>query len=98
MTMPNPRLAALQRGSAEPLELVYAAAVKSNDATAIEQTAQAMMSNHRLSGEWFDVTPDLAVGAIAAASFRLKDPIVEISIGPLVRSSRGARIAWTPSG
>jgi hypothetical protein len=75
---PLARLAALQRGSAEKLSLAYAAAVKSNDATAIKQAAHAMLSSQRLNGEWFDVTPELAVAAIAAASYRLKDPIVEI--------------------
>jgi hypothetical protein len=53
-------------------------AVKSNDATAIEQAAHAMLGNQRLNGEWFNATPDLAVAPVAAASYRLKDPIVEI--------------------
>jgi T5orf172 domain len=77
---PLARLAALQTGASEPLELAYACAVKSNDGYAIEQAAHAMLCGRRLAGEWFDATPDLAVAAIAAASHRLRDPIVEIPV------------------
>lgn len=77
---PRERLRALQTGSSEQLELVYACAVKSNDANAVEFAAHDMMRNHRLSGEWFSVTPEMAVAAIAASAHRLNDPIVEIPV------------------
>lgn len=75
---PLARLAALQTGASEPLDLVYACAAKSNDGFAVEQAAHRILWKHRLSGEWFDTSPDMAVAAIAAASHRLGDPIVEI--------------------
>ena len=75
---PLARLASLQTGSSQKLELVYACGVKSNDGFAVEQAAHAILWKHRLEGEWFDTTPDMAVAAIAAASHRLNDPIVEI--------------------
>jgi hypothetical protein len=77
---PIARLAGLQTASASRLELAYVAVPKSDDGYAIEQVAHNMLVNHRLTGEWFETTPELAVAAIGAASFRLKDPIVEIPI------------------
>ena len=75
---PRERLRALQTGSSEPLDLVYACAVKSNDGNAIEFAAHDLMWKHRLVGEWFDTTPEMAVAAIAAAAHKLGDAIVEI--------------------
>lgn len=75
---PLARLASLQTGSSQKLELVYTCGVKSNDGYAVEQAAHAVLWKHRLEGEWFDTTPEMAVAAIAAASHRLNDPIVEI--------------------
>ena len=75
---PLSRLASLQTGASEPLDLVYACAVQSGNGYAVEQAAHGILWRRRLNGEWFDTTPDLAVAAIAAASHRLGDPIVEI--------------------
>jgi T5orf172 domain len=77
---PRERLRDLQTGSSELLELVYACAVKSNDANRVEKTAHDIMRQKQLVGEWFDYTPEIAVAAIAAASHKLGDPIVEIPI------------------
>ena len=75
---PNARLATLQTASAFPLEIAYVAAVKSNNASAIEQGAHATMNAYRREGEWFDVPVEMAVAAISAASFRLNDPVVHV--------------------
>jgi hypothetical protein len=77
---PRERLRDLQTGSSELLELVYACAVKSNDANRVEKAAHDILRNKRLIGEWFDYTPEIAVAAIAAASHKLGDPIVEIPV------------------
>jgi Meiotically up-regulated gene 113 len=77
---PRERLRNLQTGSSEQLELVYACAVKSNDANRVERAAHDIMWQKHLIGEWFDYTPEIAVAAIAAASHKLGDPIVEIPI------------------
>jgi hypothetical protein len=77
---PRDRLRNLQTGSSEQLELVYACAVKSNDANRVERAAHDIMWQKRLVGEWFDYTPEIAVAAIAAASHKLGDPIVEIPV------------------
>jgi hypothetical protein len=76
---PLVRLASLQTGASTPLSLSYVAAVSSGDGYAIEQASHGILWKHRLSGEWFDTTPDLAVAAVAAASHRLADPIVQIA-------------------
>lgn len=77
---PRQRLRDLQTGSSELLELVYTCAVKSNDANRVEIAAHDILWQKRLVGEWFDYTPEIAVAAIAAASHRLGDPIVEIPV------------------
>lgn len=75
---PLSRLAQLQTASAAPLELVYAAAVESGDGYPIEQAAHDLLDRHRQSGEWFNVSPDMAVAAIAGAAHRLRQPIIEV--------------------
>jgi Meiotically up-regulated gene 113 len=77
---PRERLSNLQTGSSEPLELVYACAVQSNDGNRVEKAAHDIMWQKRLVGEWFDYTPEIAVAAIAAASHKLGDHIVEIPL------------------
>jgi T5orf172 domain len=87
---PRERLRDLQTGSSELLDLVYACVVKSNDANRVEKAAHDIMWQKRLVGEWFDYTPEIAVAAIAAASHKLGDPIVEI---PLDKIEAVLRIA-----
>lgn len=77
---PRERLRNLQTGSSEPLEIVYTCAVASNDGNRVELAAHDIMWQKRLVGEWFDYTPEIAVAAIAAASHKLGDPIVEIPV------------------
>lgn len=77
---PRERLKNLQTGSSELLEIVYVCAVASNDGNRVELAAHDIMWQKRLVGEWFDYTPEIAVAAIAAASHKLGDPIVEISV------------------
>lgn len=65
----NARLAQLQTGSAYPLEFVWIGA-PSGQAVGIEYDAHQMLANYRQNGEWFEVAPDAAVGAISAAAQR----------------------------
>lgn len=54
----------------------------------VELEAHALLSRHRLNGEWFDVPPDVAVATIAAAAYRLGVPVsangkpFEVPVGP----------------
>jgi Meiotically up-regulated gene 113 len=66
---PNARLAQLQSASTAPLDFAWIAAA--SDATAaIEREAHNMLAEHRRNGEWFEIQPDAAVGAISAAAYR----------------------------
>src|SRR5215469_14247730 len=66
---PNARLAQLQTGSAFPLEFAWIGAPQ-GQAIGIEYDAHEMLANYRSSGEWFEVAPDAAVGAICASAQR----------------------------
>lgn len=79
---PMARLATLQTGNSEPLRLVYIAAVKSNDALTIERETHRILEKYRFGalGEWFNVSPEMAVAAIGAASFRTNDPIMNVPL------------------
>lgn len=66
---PNARLAQLQTGSAFPLEFAWIGAPQ-GQAIGIEYDAHQMLANYRHSGEWFEVAPDAAVGAICASAQR----------------------------
>ena len=76
---PLARLAQLQTASHVPLQIAYSAAVRSGNAFPLEQTVHAALGRYRQSGEWFNVPPQVAVAAIAAASHQIGDPIVEIA-------------------
>lgn len=67
---PERRRRQLQTGSAADIRILHTVPVY-GDPVAVERAAQDMLSSHRLRLEWYDVPPDLAVGAIYAAAFRL---------------------------
>jgi hypothetical protein len=92
---PASRLNALQTTSATKLTLLYVAAVKSSDAFAVEQVAHGILSKSRQSGEWFLAAPEVAVAAINAASFRIKDPIINV---PLDQVQKIVQLASMSSG
>ena len=75
---PGSRLAALQTGSSCPLSIVWCSRV-AGDAYAVEQEAHAMLAAHRLAGEWFDINPEGAIGAIYGAAYRLNIPLGEFA-------------------
>jgi len=66
-TNPQARLATLRTSSPFPIEFAYVAET-SGAPIDVEQNAHAMLDRHRCQGEWFDVAPEAAVGAIAAAA------------------------------
>jgi hypothetical protein len=59
---PLARLATLQTASPSRFELVYAAAIKTGDATQLEAEAHAMLARQRQTDEWFDVAPEMTIG------------------------------------
>jgi hypothetical protein len=76
-TNPKARLASLRTGSPFPIDFAYVATVE-GPAIDIEQRAHASLARHRCQGEWFDVVPEVAVGAVAAAAHALGRQISQV--------------------
>ena len=77
-TNPNARLAQLRTASAFPIEFSYIACTPGTGFE-IEQLAHSILANHRCSGEWFDVQPDIAVAALASAAHKLRQPLQPVT-------------------
>jgi hypothetical protein len=71
---PSARLAQLRAASPSALSLAYMAALRSNG-FAVEAEAHQTLAGYRLEGEWFNCPVDMTVAAIAAAAYRLGEPI-----------------------
>lgn len=71
---PGARLATLQTGSSVPLAIVWRE-FAGGAAFEIEQEAHAMLSRHRLAGEWFAVPREAGIGAVYGAAYRLGAPL-----------------------
>jgi T5orf172 domain len=78
-TNPNARLAQLQYQSAAPLSFAWIGAPK-EQTIAIERSVHGMLAQYRRNGEWFEVAPDAAVGAIHAAAFRRNLPVLDLDL------------------
>jgi Meiotically up-regulated gene 113 len=100
-TDPELRLATLQTGSHVALKLHYVLALQSIDPRMVESEAHRILDRYRCSGEWFDVTPQMAEDAVnqAAANFGIETSQTT-SANPfgMVKKKRGwsfDRIYWT---
>jgi Meiotically up-regulated gene 113 len=67
---PETRLAQIQTGLSQKIDYAFIAPTSGN-AYAIEKEAHAMLARHRLNGEWFDASPELAIAAVAGAAAKL---------------------------
>lgn len=95
-TDPELRLASLQTGSHVPLKLHYVLAVKTIDPRVIEAGAHRILDKYRLSGEWFDVTPQMAEDAVNhAASHYGIETVQSTNYVPVTRRCSFDRIYWT---
>jgi hypothetical protein len=81
-TDPVARLATLQTGSPDRLRIAFTAPGYGNAFT-IEQEAHVILAQHRVAGEWFNVTPDLAIAAIFGAADRTGCSISEAPAQPI---------------
>ena len=68
--VPESRLAQIQTGSSQKIDYVFCAPA-SGDAYSIEREAHALLARNRLEGEWFDVSPELAIAAVTGAAAKL---------------------------
>ena len=92
---PAQRLAQLQNGFDTPLELTWLAA-PDGDAAAIEREAHDLLRKYRRNGEWFDTSPDIAVGAVSAAAYRRGQQLLTVSPERAKEIRQiGARLATT---
>ena len=74
---PVARLAQIQNTFDTPIELAWVGAPK-EQAAAIERDAHQMLHRYRRNGEWFAVTPEVAVGAIHTVAFRHGVPVLDL--------------------
>jgi Meiotically up-regulated gene 113 len=98
---PRARIKNLQTGSAYPLKFEFLGETDDNAAGSIEVEAHFTLSQHRVSGEWFVVPPDVAVTAVMAAAHRLGyrlrpvDPDTARARGQAVVGTTPAWSNWT---
>ena len=76
---PEYRCAKLQTGNPDKLELCFAAPVI-GDGRMIETEAHDILVSNRIrqNGEWFDVTPEVAIAAIRSAAELLNQPLFNL--------------------
>ena len=67
---PETRLAQLQTGSPSRIDYAFVAPV-SGDPYAVEALAHHMLNRYHVDGEWFDVSPELAIAAVTGAAAKL---------------------------
>src|SRR5690348_5185803 len=70
---PDARIATLRTSSPYALDLAYV--TPAQDAFAVEQEAHQMLSRFRANGEWFGVTPMVAIRAVQEAAARTGDSL-----------------------
>jgi hypothetical protein len=71
---PSARLAQLRTASPSALSFAYIAALRS-DGRAVEAEAHRTLAGYRQNGEWFNCPAEMAVAAIGAAAYRLREPL-----------------------
>ena len=73
---PESRRATLQTGAPHHLFLAFAIYAGEN-AFDVEQEAHAILAAHRMPGEWFAVSKEMAIAAVYGAASRLGVPLGE---------------------
>jgi Meiotically up-regulated gene 113 len=87
-TNPQMRMAALQTASAAPLRLAHVMATDI-DGRMLEAEAHRLLDRHRLSGEWFDVSAEVAIEAVETAAKGLGLPVVSTDSERLAEAVAG---------
>jgi hypothetical protein len=68
---PKARLRELQTGSPFPLAFEFVGLAEDGTAYAIEAEAHFLLNEHRQTGEWFTVPPEMAIAAVMGAARRI---------------------------
>lgn len=98
-TNPRARLAQLRTGSAFPIEYAFIG-VTPGAGYDIEAAAHAILDRHRCNGEWFDLSPEMAVSAVMGAAARLGQPLQALDIATadaVLRAAAGGGVPAEPS-
>ncbi len=77
-TNPSARLATLRTSSPFPLHLAFVG-VTPGTGYDIEAAAHGMLDPHRCNGEWFDISPELAISAVMGAAGKIGAPLQPLS-------------------
>jgi len=77
-TNPTARLATLRTASPYPIDFAFVGATNSTGAD-IEAEAHRILGRYRVAGEWFDVSPELAIAAVTGAAAKLSLSLVPVS-------------------
>lgn len=91
------RLSHLQIGSHQRLAVLQEWERPNGDAGIVEKIAHSLLADHRLSGEWFKVTPDRACEAVEQAVLIAEappPPPPEKTPPPRLSPEAEADIAW----
>lgn len=100
-TNPINRIAQLRTGSSFPLEFSFVGVTPGTGAE-IEREAHKMLHRHRLAGEWFDVSPEMATTAVMGAAAKLNHklhPVAPSQIGQIIAIASGTEaMPGTSSG
>lgn len=71
------RLAQLRTASAAELSFSYIGALNCSGYE-IEAAAHQILARYRISGEWFNCTPEIGIAAVSVASAGLGEPIASV--------------------
>jgi len=85
---PPSRLYGITQGQPYSAKVVHSVSDPEIPATAIERAAHGLLSRQRRRGEWFDVTPEQAIEAIASAIDLIKNPKIEETSSPVAKAPR----------
>lgn len=78
-TNPRARLAQLRTGSAFPIDYAFIG-VTPGAGFDIESAAHAVLDKYRCTGEWFDLSPEIAISAVMGAAGKLGYPMRAIDL------------------
>ena len=104
-TNPSARLATLRTSSPFRLHMAFVG-VTPGTGYDIEAAAHSLLAPHRCNGEWFDISPELAISAVMGAAGKIGAPLqplsqdqadltVRIANGAVVNPSRDMSMNFT---
>lgn len=88
---PINRIASLRTGSSYPLDFAFVGVTPGTGAE-IEREAHRLLARHRLEGEWFDVTPEMATAAVMGAAAKIGHklhPVAPNQVGQIIAIASG---------